>query len=108
MASTFKNAAVNATTAYQTLYTTPSATTTVILGVALANKTNNVIGATIQFEDISANSTYQIVNNVQIPGNTTLELLAGQKYILETGDMLNVTAEANSSIDVVMGLMESS
>jgi len=35
-----------------------------------------------------------------------LETLAGQKYILEAGDILKVKAGTGSAIDVVMGLME--
>ena len=85
MANTFKNAAlanVN-NSAYDTLYTAPSATQTVILGLAI-----------------------QLLENVSIPANTTLETLAGQKYILEAADSLKVQAGTGSALDVVLGLME--
>ena len=108
MANTFKNAALASVnnSAYDTLYTAPSATTAVILGVALANKTGNSVTVQVQFTDTSASTTHQLLENVSIPGNTTLEVLQGQKYILETGDILKVQAGTASAIDVVAGLME--
>jgi len=108
MANTFKNAAladVNSV-AYDTLYTCPSATTAIILGVALANKTAQAVEVDVRFTDDSANTSYQLLENVAIPGKTTLEVLAGQKYVLEASDVLSVQAQSNSSIDVVLGLME--
>ena len=108
MANTFKNAALANVSngSYDTLYTAPSATTTVVLGVALANKSSAGITATLQFIDTSAGTTHQLLHGVTIPGNTTLEVLAGQKYILETGDLLKVQADATSALDVVLGIME--
>lgn len=108
MANTFKNAALASVnnSAYDTLYTAPSATTAVILGVALANKTSNSVTVQVQFTDTSASTTHQLLENVSIPGNTTLEVLQGQKYILETGDILKVQAGTASAVDVVLGLME--
>ena len=108
MANTFKNAALASVnnSAYDTLYTAPAATTAVILGVALANKTGNSVTVQVQFADTSASTTHQLLENVSIPGNTTLEVLQGQKYILETGDILKVQAGTASAIDVVLGLME--
>ena len=108
MANTFKNAALADvdSTAYDTLYTCPSATTTIVLGVAIANKTAQAVNITVQFNDDSANTSHQLLEQVDIPGRTTLEVLAGQKYVLEAADTLTCKAGANTSIDVTMGLME--
>ncbi len=108
MANTFKNAAladVDSTT-YDTLYTCPSATTAIVLGVAITNKTAQAVNITVQFADTSASTTHQLLNQVDIPGRTTLEVLAGQKYVLEATDVLKCQAGTASSIDVTMGLME--
>ena len=108
MANTFKNAALANVSngSYATLYTCPSGTQTVVLGLAVANKTTNAVTVQVQFTDSSAsNATFQLLENVSIPANTTLETLAGQKYILEAGDILKVQA-GTGSLDVVMGLME--
>ncbi len=108
MANTFKNAALAnvSNSSYQTLYTAPSATQTVILGLAIANKTTSAVTVQVQFRDSSASADFQLLDGVSIPANTTLETLAGQKYILEAADILKVKAGTGSAIDVVLGFME--
>ncbi len=108
MANTFKNAALAnvSNSSNQTLYTAPASTQTVILGLAIANKTTNAVTVQVQFTDTSASTTFQLLENVSIPANTTLETLAGQKYILEATDILKVKAGTGSAVDVVLGFME--
>ena len=109
MANTFKNAfAANVSnSSYVDLYTVPSSTTTIILGLALCNKTANAVNVTVQMQDTSdSNNDFQILDTVSIPGRTTLEVLAGQKYILEATDVLRVQAGTASAIDATLGIME--
>ena len=108
MANTFKNAALANVNhaAYDTLYTAPASTQVVVLGLAIANKTTAAATVQVQFTDTSASTTHQLLENVSIPANTTLETLAGQKYILEATDILKVKAGTASSLDVVLGIME--
>ena len=108
MANTFKNAALAdvSNSSYDTLYTAPAVTTTVVLGLAIANKSTQAVTVQVQYSDNSASTTHQLLENVSIPGNTTLETLAGQKYILEASDALKVQAGTASAIDVVLGVME--
>lgn len=107
MANTFKNASLGnvSNSSYDTLYTA-TGVTTVVLGLAITNKTSQAVTVQVQFTDSSASVTRQLLENVSIPGNTTLETLAGQKYILESGDSLGVQAGTASAIDVVLGAME--
>ena len=110
MANTFKNAALANVTnsSYVDLYTCPASTQTVVLGLAIANKTTNAVTVQVQFQDTSAsNADFQLLENVSIPANTTLETLAGQKYILDNRrHPQSSSRHCVCSIDVVMGLME--
>ncbi len=109
MANTFKNAfAANVSnSSYVDLYTVPSSTTTIILGLALCNKTASAVNVTVQMQDTSAsNADFQVLDTVSIPARTTLEVLAGQKYVLETTDVLRVKAGTGSAIDATLGFME--
>ena len=108
MANTFKNAALAdvSSGSYDTLYTAPAATQVVVLGLAIANKTTAAVTVKVQFTDTSATTTHQLLEDVSIPANTTLETLAGQKYILEAADILKVQAGTGSALDVVLGIME--
>ena len=109
MANTFKNAfaaSVNHS-AYVDLYTVPSSTTTIILGLALCNKTASAVDVTVQMQDTSdSNNDFQVLDTVSIPARTTLEVLAGLKYVLETTDVLRVKAGTASAIDATLGFME--
>jgi len=108
MANTFKNAALADVndSAYDTLYTAPASTQVVVLGLAIANKSSSAVTVKVQFGDTSAATTHQLLEDVSIPANTTLETLAGQKYILEATDTLKVQAGTASALDVVLGIME--
>ena len=109
MANTFRNAfAANVNhSGYVDLYEAGSGVTTVILGLALCNKTANAVDATVQIQDTSASGAdFQVLDTVSIPPRTTLEVLAGQKYILETGDFLRVKSGTASALDATLGLME--
>ena len=109
MANTFKNAfAANVSnSSFVDLYTVPSATTTIVLGLTLCNKTSSAVTATVQFQDTSAsNADFQVIDTVSIPARTSLELLIGQKYVLETTDVLRVKAGTGSALDATLGIME--
>ena len=55
MANTFKNAfSANVNhAAYVDLYTVPSSTTTIVLGLTLCNKTASAVDVTVQIQDTS-------------------------------------------------------
>ena len=113
MANTFKNASSKSVnhSAFETLYTCPAATTAIILGLALTNKTANAVTASVQLIDSSASGSAAdkerlLLNDVSIPANTTLEVLSGQKYVMETTDILKVKAGTTTSLDAVLGLMQ--
>ena len=109
MANTFKNAfAANVShSSYVDLYTAPSSTTTIILGLALCNKTANAVDVTVQIQDTSdSNNDFQVLDTVSIPARSTLEVLIGQKYVLETTDVLRVKSGTASSLDAILGIME--
>ena len=110
MASSFKNKGLSDVTSgsYDTLYTAPASTESIILGLAIANKSSSAVTVKVQLTDTSASATYQLLEDVSIPANTTLETLAGQKYVLEAGDILKVQAGTSTSLDVVLGVMERS
>jgi len=109
MANTFKNSKfINCSnSSASTVYTTAGATTTVILGVILSNKNAASRTVTVTWTDSSdSDNSTTMLNEVSIPGDSSLEVLAGQKYILETGDVLKCLASAASSVDITVGLME--
>jgi hypothetical protein len=109
MANTFVNSKfINASnSSASTVYTTPSSTKAIILGVLLANKNAASRTVTVTWTDASdSDNSTTMLNEVSIPGDSSLEVLSGQKYVLEAGDLLKCLASAASSIDVTVGIMQ--
>ena len=119
MANTFKvctiaDVAVDSGT-YSTIYTVAGSTTTVILGLTLCNKiaSSRTITVTIDSNtdnrtgnNDGANANVTLLNEVTIPADTTLEVLAGQKYVLEATDVMKIAASVGSSVDATLSIME--
>ena len=113
MANTFKQISKSGVTSADVIYTVAGSTTTVVLGLILGNTTSGATTATVSLgSDTSgragnndeANQTVELVTSVSIPGNSSLELMSGNKIVMETTDTLSVTAGA--STDVVLSIME--
>ena len=100
---------------YSTIYTVAGSTTTVILGLALCNKIATDRTVTVKIASDTANRTaannaanesVTLLNEVTIPADTTLEVLAGQKYVLETTDVMTIGASVGTIIDATLSIME--
>jgi len=86
--------------------------TEVILSLLLANKHTQSIKATVILSSDTAqsgagatNAEAYIIKDVTIEEETSLEIMSGQKYILNTSDLLKVYAD-NANIDIVLSYME--
>tara|TARA_Y100000004_G_scaffold66109_1_gene74173 strand:+ start:354 stop:701 length:348 start_codon:yes stop_codon:yes gene_type:complete len=113
MANTFKTVTKAGVTSEDVIYTVASSTTTVVLGLMLGNTTTGQITATVTLNsDTSAragandeaNQAVELVTNAPIPAGSSLELLSGNKVVLETTDEIKVTA--TGATDVALSIME--
>ena len=106
MANTFKlktKANVGVTTS--NVYTVPSATTTVVIGVTLANTTGSSINEGVGVTRASTDDV-KLMKNVPIPQGSSFEFMAGNKVVLETTDTLTAASDVNNSLDVALTIME--
>ncbi len=113
MANTFKVITKAAVTSSDVIYTVAGSTTTVILGLMLGNTTSGSSNATVTLGTDTANRAgannesnqdVELLTTTAIPANTTLELLSGNKVVMETTDTLSVTGSA--ALDVALSVME--
>ena len=108
MANTFKSyttASIGQSTS--TIYTVPSGTTTIVIGIALANKLNT--GSTVTadvFVDKASGSDVYMIRNVELYDGGSFTLAGTGKIILNTGDKLKMSASANFSVDVIVSVLE--
>ena len=103
---TFTGASTGADTA-MTVYTVPSTTTAIVVSLNLANISNSLISVNVQVDKATGNDVY-IAKSVPIPTGGALELMTGNKYVLETGDVLKVTSSVANSLDSMLSIMEQS
>ena len=113
MANTFKLITKAGVTSADVIYTVAGSTTTVLLGIMLGNTTSSQVTTTVTIEsDTSsraganneANQNVELVTNAPIPAGSSFELLAGNKVVMETTDVLKLTA--SGATDIALSIME--
>ena len=87
------------------IYTVPSSTTTTIIGLTLANTSGSSINVGVGITRTGADNV-NIIKNVPIPQGSTLEVMQGNKIIMETTDTLTVVSDTNSSLDASASILE--
>ena len=103
----FKTVTADLTTENTKLYTAPRAKTSIFLSIQATNVANTP-ARVFFYHNSAANVQTAIAKGFQIPTNDALAIIAsGSKLVLETGQSVYGYAEANSTIQLVMGVLES-
>tara|TARA_B100001939_G_C16943389_1_gene619208 strand:+ start:1087 stop:1422 length:336 start_codon:yes stop_codon:yes gene_type:complete len=109
MANTFKLKTLDKSSytidTLETLYTVPGSTTAVVLGLSVANITGASIEVDIQLVNADGDDVY-IVKDTVVDSGGTLEMMSGNKYVLETGDIVKVASNATNSFGATISIME--
>ena len=106
MANTFKlKTKANIGISTQNVYVVPSATTTVVIGITLANTSGTGCLVGIGITRPSTDDV-KLLKNAPIPQGSSLEFMSGNKVVLETADTLTVDSDTNNSIDASLTIME--
>ena len=108
MANTFKLKTKAGVTTLATVYTVPSSTTAIVLGCIVGNTTANSVNCTITVSsdtsDTETNADVELLTTTPIPGNSSLELLSGNKIVMQTTDLIRVYG--SGAVDVTLSIME--
>ena len=99
-----------------TMYTIPSSTTTVVIGLILTNINTTSVTAEVELVSdtattvntgaAAANGTAFLVKDVNIPSGTSLELLSGGKVVLEAGDVIRIDCSVADKLSGTLSVME--
>mgnify|MGYP001490174410 FL=1 len=114
MANTFKvktNANMPASAGTPlTLYTCPGSTTTIVLGLLLCNNDTSQRTVDVKIEsdtsDTETNETVFITKDTPVPATSSLEIMAGNKIVLQATDVLKVDSDVAGKIDATLSIME--
>ena len=105
MANSFINKKVDLTsTSATTLYTVPSATTSVLKSILVSEDSGNADTITITITDASDN-VFSLFKTKSISANATTELLTNP-LVLEESEVLKVTAATANRLHVVLSALE--
>ena len=123
MANTFKvvnfaaepnTAGANSGAAYD-VYTAASGKTAIVLGLVLANIHTSQITADVRLvsttsnrggnNDVS-NGTSLIIKGAPIPVGSSLEIMSGNKVVLEAGDKLSIDCSVADKLSGTLSIME--
>jgi hypothetical protein len=120
MANDFKrfvaaNVTVNTGASADAVYTVPAgagstALESIVIGISICNKNASERTVGIFLDNLSGSSDAYIVKGLVIPGNTTVELMSGNKIVVQNngsaGDVIRAEASDATSIDVVLSVLE--
>ncbi len=108
MANVFKNSITGSIgTTNTVVYSVPSATTTTIIGVNVANVATQNISVSVRLTDTSASKTVYLVKDALITTGASVVLVGGeQKIVMEATDTLQVVSSVASSADVIVSALE--
>ena len=95
------------------LYTTPGSTTTVVLGLILANVHTAQITVSVKLVSdttgggrAAANTTTFLLKDAPIPVGGSLEILAGNKVVLEATDQIEIDCSVTDKVSATLSIME--
>ena len=99
------------------MYTAPSSTTTVVLGLVLSNIHTASVNATVNLVSdtgnrggatgsLITNGTSVIVKNAPVPVGGSLELMAGNKVVLEPTDQITIDCSVADKLSGTLSIME--
>ena len=97
-----------------TVYTVPSSSSTamesIVIGITLANKSNAGITASVFLDNYDGSNDVYIVKDATVPAGASLEVMSGNKLVLQgdgtTNDALRISSSAASALDATVSVLE--
>ena len=96
----------------ETLYTVQTGSTVVVLGMTLANVHTSQVTASVTLVSTTTqtsqtqNTTAHIVKDIPLPVGSTVEIMAGNKIVLNVGDIIKIDCSVADKVSASMSYME--
>ena len=95
------------------LYTCPGSTITIILGMVLANVHTSQVTVSVKLVSTTSgggrtatNTTTFLLKDAPLPVGSSLEILSGNKVVLEASDKIQIDCSVADKASVTMSIME--
>ena len=99
----FQTETLVVTTADQTAYTAPTGYTAIVLYAHVTNISSSA--ASFTMSHLRSSTTTEIVKDATVPPSDAFIPLDG-KLVLETSDSIKISASANSSLKLILSVLE--
>ena len=116
MANTFKvttrDVAPASAGTFEEIYDCPDNRTAVIIGLSLANVHTSQVTAAVKLvsttnqDGSTQNTTAHLVKDIPIPVGSTVEIMSGNKIILNADDRISVDCSVADKVSVILSYME--
>ena len=110
MANTFINRISGSIgTSEQTVYTTPAATTTTVIGVSVSNRiqSNILVDVNLVVSGSGGTQNAYLCTGSLIPPGSNIILVGGeQKVVMREGDYLTLRSDTAGSADIIVSALE--
>ena len=95
------------------LYACPGSTTTIILGMVLANVHTSQVTVSVKLVSTTSgggrtatNTTTFLLKDAPLPVGSSLEILSGNKVVLEASDKIQIDCSVADKASITMSIME--
>jgi hypothetical protein len=82
----------------------------IVIGITLANKTSTGVTASVFLDNHDGSNDVYIVKDATIPAGSSLEVMAGNKIVLQhtgsAGDVLRVSSGTATAVDATVSVLE--
>lgn len=99
----FVNRVVNDVGPTASLLYSDSSNKSILIGMNLSNKTMSTVPVHVFLR--KSGTDYHIIVGKRVPANESIEIMAGNKIVIENNDELYVKAEIDDSVDVVASML---
>jgi hypothetical protein len=111
MANTFKNNTKSSvvTTALPdasaVVVTAGGTATLIVLSILVSNKTGSSANVDVFLNRNTGDDTY-LIKNAPVPAGSTLEIISGNKVILQSSDQLQARSDTSTALDITVSYLE--
>lgn len=88
-----------------TIYTVPSANTSVVSSLRVTNENANSASLTVAVYPLGGATPYYLLRSYSLPTNQTMDAFSGVPLVLEATDVLKVTSSV-ASVDFFLSYLE--
>ena len=111
MANTFKTGTKSSlvtaviTDPTATIVTAGSTATLVIMSILVSNKTGASANTDVYLDRSTGDDTY-LIRNAPVPAGSSLEIISGNKVIIQANDKLQARGDIASALDITVSYLE--